>query len=110
MRRTVAAQGDERHVLTTGALDSPATDDALAVGKQHDLEQQGRRIGRCACLVVALASIKAREVEFVVDEVVERMLKTTWKKLPFKINRKKARAGVDVLVASHEGYPIRNIH
>ena len=110
VRGAVTAQGDKGDVLAAGALNGPAADDALAVGLQHDLEQQGRRIGRRARPIIAVALIKAGEIELVVNQVVQRVLKTTRKKLSLKINREKARAGVNVLIAGHIEYPICNTH
>jgi hypothetical protein len=55
----VAAQGDEGDLFPASALNGPAADDALRVGVQDDLEQHGRRISRCAGVVVAKALVEA---------------------------------------------------
>ncbi len=72
-------------------------------GEQHDFEQHGRRVGGGAGQVVLVAAIEARQVEFVVDQMVECVFEAAGQQLPFKIDGEKARAGVDGFVAGH-GY------
>jgi hypothetical protein len=73
----------------------------LAVGKQHDREQHGRWKGRCTCLVVLVAGVEARQVDFAINQVVQGMLKAARQQLPFKIDGNETRTGVDVFVVGH---------
>ena len=101
VRLGVAGQGDEGDVMTADGFDIAAGDDALAVGEQHDLEQHGGRIGGRAGCVILEPGIKAGQIKFVVDEVVEGVLKGAREQLSLQVNGKKTRAGVDVLLARH---------
>lgn len=47
------------------------------------------------------APYRGMSSKFVIDEVVQGMLKGAWKKLPFEINGNKPRAGGDSLVTGH---------
>ena len=51
--------------------------------------------------VVLVKGVEPGEIEFVVDGVVERVLKANREKLTFQIDGEEARAGVDVFVAGH---------
>lgn len=55
--------------------------------------------------VVAVALIEAGEVNLVLDQPAQGVLKVAWHQLPFKVNGKEARAGVDGFVAGHAGVP-----
>ena len=48
----------------------PAADDALAIGEQDDLEHHGR-ISRCTGCVIAEAGIEVRDIEHVVDQMIQ---------------------------------------
>ena len=54
----------------------PATDDAFGVGAQDDLEQHPRRVGRGAGIVVMVTTVKARQVEVVIEQVMDGMGET----------------------------------
>jgi hypothetical protein len=71
--RAVAAQGDEGDVFPAGTFYSPAADEALAIGEQDDFEQHPRWVGSGTSEIVLVAGVEAGEVQFVVDQVVERM-------------------------------------
>jgi hypothetical protein len=101
MRLAVAGEGDEGDVFPAGPLDAPRTDDPLAVGEEDDLEQHGRRVGSGAGGIIAIPPVEGRQVQFVVDEVVQRMLEGARQQLPFKVHGQKPRAGVYGLVAGH---------
>ena len=101
MRGAVAGQGDEGDLLATGALDVAAADHSPRIGEEHHLEQHPRRVGTGAGAVVLVAGIEAGEIQFVIDEVVQGMFEGARLQLPFEIDGKKARAGVDGLVAGH---------
>jgi hypothetical protein len=74
-----------------------AADDAPAVGEEDDLEQHGRRVGGCAGEVVLVAGVEAGQVELVIDQVVQGVFEGAGQQLPFEIDGKEARAGVDCL-------------
>ena len=102
MRLAVAGQGDEGDVVTARALDVAAADDALGIGEQDDFEQHTRWVGCRTGHIVAKTRIKIGEVNIVVEQTIQRMLKSARQKLPLKVNGKKPRAGVDVFVARHD--------
>lgn len=105
MRLAVTGQGDEGDVFAAGALDVAAADDALGIAEQDDLEQHGGRIGAGAGGVIAEAGIAAAEVDFVVEQVVQRMFESAGDELPLQVNGEKPRASVNVLVARHGASP-----
>ena len=74
-------------MLAAGALDGSAADDALAVGEQHDLEQHGGRVGRSAGFIVAEPRIEARQVDFVIEQMVQRVFDGAGQKLALQVNR-----------------------
>ena len=100
---SVSREGDEGDLLTAGPFDLAGADDAATVGEEDDLKQQGRWIGGGTGQVIAVAVIKAREINRVVDQPVEGVLKGAGMELPFQINGEEARAGVDGFVAGHVG-------
>lgn len=58
VRSRIPGQGDEGDVFSTGAFDRSAADDAAAVGKQDQLEQDSGRVSGSAGVVVAVAGIE----------------------------------------------------
>ncbi len=56
-----------------GTLDVAATDNALAVGEQDDLEQHGGWVGGSACGIVAQPGIQASQVDLVIEQVIHCM-------------------------------------
>lgn len=101
VRLGIAGQGDEGDVFSTGELNRTAGDEALAVGKQNDFEQHSRWIGGCSGNIILETGIKAGEIQLMVDEVVQGMLKGTREELPLQVDHQKPRAGVDGFVARH---------
>ena len=99
----LAAQSDEGNVLAAGAFNAAAAHYPQAVCKQHDLEQQPRRVGASAGGVVPVADIEPRQVDLVIDQIVLRVFESTGYKLPLEIDGNEARAGVDHFVARHAG-------
>ena len=55
--------------------------------------------------VVAEARVEAGQVEFVIEQVIQRVLEGAGQQLPCKIDRQEARAGIDVFVAGHGERP-----
>ena len=98
VRAAITGQGDEGDVFSAGPFDAATADDAPAVGEEDDLEQHGRRVGAGAGAVVLVAGIEAGEVEFVVDQVIERVFEAAREQLSLQIDGDEARAGVDVFV------------
>lgn len=87
------------------ALPQPLTVALEATLYWHWLERHltalgtmGRRLRR----VVAKARIKVRQIDRVIEQVVEGVLERPGQQLPRKIHRQEAWVRIDVLVASHE--------
>ena len=78
----IERQRHEDDVLPAALLD-PAGDNAPGVGVEDDLQQNGGIVGRGAD-VVGVAIIKEREIELVVDEVVEGIFEGAGKDLLVK--------------------------
>ena len=74
VRRGHAAERHDRHVLLADAFDRPAPHDALRVREEHDLEQHGRWVRRRAGRVIAEASVEVRQIDFVIEQMIERVL------------------------------------
>lgn len=71
----------------------------MALTRWPDLEQQRGEIGGGTGEVLAVAAIKAGEINLVVDQPALDMLEGAGEQLPFEIDGEKARAGVDGFVA-----------
>ena len=71
---TVGRDDHEHHIFPTQGFDFATAGDASRVGQQHDLEQDGRIVGRAAVLVIVKAMVKDAQVEFVIDQVMDRVL------------------------------------
>jgi hypothetical protein len=52
------------------------------------------------------ARVEGVGIDFVIAQVVQRVLEGAGRQLGFKVNREEARAGVDLLAAGHEVPPI----
>ena len=81
MRSLVAGQGDEGNVVAAGAFNLAAADDALRIGEQNDFEQNCRRVGGGTGLVVPVANVKAGEIQFMVDQIIQRMFEAAGEQL-----------------------------
>ena len=103
VRGTVAGEGNESDVLTAGVFDSATADDALAVGEQNNFEQSARQVGASTGGVVAAAPVKAGQIDFVVDQVVQCVLEGTGHQLPLQIHGNEPRTRVDHFVTRHIG-------
>jgi hypothetical protein len=68
----VTADGDELDVAIARLFNRPAGDQALAVGQQHDLEHDARIVGAGSHFIVLELGVQGLEVEFVIDQVVQR--------------------------------------
>ena len=74
VRRGHAAQRHERHVLLAHPLNRPTAHNALRVREEHDLEQHGRWVRRRAGRVIAEASVEVRQIDVVIEQMIERVL------------------------------------
>jgi hypothetical protein len=101
VRGAVAAERNEGDLFAAGAFDLARADDAPRIGEKHDLEQHGRRVGGGTGEVVLVAGVEPAQVQFVIDQVVQRVFEGAGKQLPLQIDGKEARAGVDGFVAGH---------
>ena len=99
----VAAERDEGHVLLAGALDAATADDALRVREQHHLQQHRGRIRRGPGRVVPEAGVEMRQVDLVVEQMIQRMLERPGQELPRQVDGQEARVRIDVFVAGHVG-------
>ena len=57
------------NILATSRFDLAAVDDAVAVGKQDDLDEHGGVESRCAVDVIVVAFVEGGQIEFVIDQV-----------------------------------------
>lgn len=73
----------------------------MRVGEQHDLEQHGGRIRCRAGFIIFEATIETRQVYLVIEQMVQRMLKSARQKLLLQVHRDQSRTRVDVFVARH---------
>ena len=101
VRPLVAGQGDEGDVVAARAFNLAAADDALRIGKQDDFEQNRRRVGFSAGLVVLVAGVEAGQIEFMIDQMIQCVFEAAGQKLFAQVNSEKTRAGVDVFVTGH---------
>ena len=72
----IAGQGFEDDVGLAAPLHLPAGVDALGVGEQNDLQQDGRIIGQTAGVFVAVFGVEDRQVQLVLDQVVHRVFES----------------------------------
>jgi hypothetical protein len=102
MGRLVPAERDKRHVLAAGLLDSATANNAVGVGGEDHLEEQRRRIRGGPRRVIAKARIEGREIDRVIEQVIQRVLEGAGEKLPRQVDGQELGIGIDVLVAGHE--------
>ena len=101
VRGAVAAQGHECHVIAAGALDAAVADYPEGVGKKYNLQEHRRRIGLGARDIVAVVGVEMREIQLLVQQMAQGMLKCDWKQLATQVHRQKLKARIRVLVARH---------
>jgi len=58
--------------------------------------------GLFSLAIVTEALVEVRDVEFVIDEVVQGAFEGPWQQLPGEVDGERSRASVDVLVAGHD--------
>lgn len=105
VRRARAAQGNEGHVVLAQPGDRPAADDPARVGAEddleNDLEQHRRGIRGGAGHVVPKPDVEARQVDGVVEQMLDRVLEGAGQELRCEVDREQPRVGVDHLLAGH---------
>lgn len=94
---------DEGHVLPPGPLDPAAADDPVCVGSEHHLEQHLRRLGPGARLIDPVPRIKVRDVDLVLEQMMDRVPKGPGRELVGQVDGQEARVGVDVFLTGHLG-------
>ena len=70
VRDGIARQRFEDDVGLAAPLDLTAGGDAFRVSKQNDLQQNGRIVGQSAGVVVALLGVKHRQIQLVLNQVM----------------------------------------
>ncbi len=102
----ITGEGHEDNVFPAALLYLPAGGDAPGVGIEDDLEQDGGIIGGGAGIVVAVAVIEEGKIEFLVDQVVQRVLEGAGEDLLIKGDGDEFALAVVVLfVACHRMPP-----
>ena len=71
MRLRVRRKGHEHHVLRATLCYGATVDNASGIGVEHYFEQHPRVVGRRAGLIVTKPAFENRQVQYVVDNVVE---------------------------------------
>jgi len=99
--RRIPTERDERDVFAAEPFDRATAHDPVRVGAQDHGEQHRGRIGGRARVVVPKPRIEARQVDRVGEQVVRRVLEGAGQELLRQVDRQKARAPVDMLVAGH---------
>lgn len=97
----VAAEGNELHVVQAGRFDSARGDQSPAVAQLHDLAHRARVVNDGIGLVVAKAHLQSAEVQFVVDQVIERKFEGARQDLFAQNHRQAPRAAINWLVSGH---------
>jgi hypothetical protein len=103
VRGAVSRERDEGDAGAAGFFDPAAADNAAGVGKNNQLEQHRRRVGRRPGFIVAIARVQAGQIQFVLEQVVERVLEGAGQQLAGAVDGKQPRRGIDRLVAGHRG-------
>src|SRR5271157_312548 len=75
VRLCVRRERHEHHVLGAKALYVATVHDAPGIGVEHYLEHHPRIVGRRAGLVVAKPAFENRQVQYVIDNIVESEFK-----------------------------------
>ena len=82
-------------------VNGPAAHDALGVGEEHHLEQHGRRICGRAGRVVLEARVEVGQIDFVIEQVVQRLLERAGQQLARQVDAQELRIRIDHFVAGH---------
>ena len=101
VRARIPAQGNERHLLATRAFDRPAAHDPARVGEEHHLQEHRGRIRRGSGLVVPESRVEVRQIDLVIEQVIQRVFEGAGQQLPRQVDGQEPGAGIDVLVTGH---------
>ena len=74
---------DEQDIVAALTLDPARADDAMGIGNEHGLQENGRHVGGCTCRVVTVVRIEGREIELI-DADVYRVREGTQDELLFE--------------------------
>jgi len=85
VRYCITGQGLEDDVEVTTPLDFSARCYAFGVGEQDDFQQNSGVIRSTPRFIILIARIKSRQVYFIIDDVVNCVLKRTGLKLIFEV-------------------------
>jgi len=107
VRLAVARDGVEQHVLAAQRLDVAAAYDALAVGKQHDLEHHRGVVPRSPNGIVLEARIEAFEADLFIDEHAQGVLEAAGEDLRGGVDCDESQRPIDRFVAGHCEAPPR---
>jgi hypothetical protein len=94
-----AAHGDAPPERTP---DGSAADDAARVGEHHHAQQHGRRIGGCRSRVIPIPGIEWRQVDRLLEQMVQRVIERAREELDGEVDRDDLGLRVDRLVSSHD--------
>lgn len=108
MGLAVGGKGHKDHILPTGLGDLAAGRNTPGIGKQNDLQQQCRVIGRGTGMVVAITGCEQRQVEVMIDHMAEGIFEGPGLDLIRKPQRNHLGLVVIVVfVACHPLHPLR---
>jgi hypothetical protein len=94
-------QVKHRLLFPTEALDPAAAYHSMRVPREYHLEEHGRRIGGGPSRIIAEPRIEDREVNGLLQQVVDGVFKGAGEELPRQIDGQELGLSVDVLVAGH---------
>ena len=77
VRDGIAGQRFEDDVGLAAPLDLAAGSDALGVSKQNYFQQNGRIVGQATSVVVAVLGMKNRQIQLVLNQVMNGVFKGT---------------------------------
>ena len=75
--------------------------DAVRIGAEHDLQQHLRRIRGRSRQVIVKARVESRQVNRMLEQVMDRVLEGAGQELLCQIDRQEAGIRIDILVAGH---------
>ncbi len=104
VRTRIAAERHEDDVLFTGLGDPPAGGDAPGIGKQNDLEQDLRIVGRRPRCFIAVSVIEDRQIQLAVDQMIKRIFEGAGKYLFLELDGDKLALCVGIRLVAGHGY------
>ena len=86
VRHRIAGQSLEDNIVLTLPLNLATGGDALRVSKQNNLEQYGGVIGLATAAIVVVLVVESRQVNMVINEVMQREFEGAGLDLLFEID------------------------